>query len=159
MTDQSIGKITHQLDERHGRTGVLAGEHAPVEDRLTDLACAFQDKAWEPANVPEDAPVEQVAALAKKRIAELHQFLRNHAYSLSEFAFQVQDEYVRLTDRDEDALSVAQGIAIARYLRTMRKDESYTIRLDPLSHHGMVEVVHNTERKMCGITREGRIHT
>lgn len=82
-------------------------EHrAPLEDRLDSLARTFLGKAWE----NEAEPV-------------LAAFLRDHAYSLSEFAQQVREEYERVAGEPEEEIPTnAQGIALARFLRPAFRD-------------------------------------
>jgi hypothetical protein len=73
---------------------------APLEDRLDALAIQFSETAWN-----EDMSEQQLRA-----------YLRDHAYSLCEFAEQVRDEYVR-ADAEGKVPTNAQGIAIARVIR------------------------------------------
>lgn len=67
-------------------------EHAPLHERLTALALDMQEKSHQ-------MPVEWTGDGMEN--GALGSYLRDHAYSLAEFARQVQEEYVRLSDTTE----------------------------------------------------------
>lgn len=91
---------------------------APVEDRLDALAQQFVSRAWR-----EDTPPAE------------RQYLLDHAASLTEFAQQVRDEYVRAAGNrgPEDIPTVAQGVALAHFLRGHFRHADPTKRLAHVS--------------------------
>ena len=78
---------------------------APLNERLHALAECFVERAHEPG---VDA-------------AQHAEFLRDHASSLREFARQVDEEYVRRIE-DDEIPTVAQGLALAQFLRPAFRD-------------------------------------
>lgn len=74
-------------------------QRAPLDKRLEHLALTLQEMAHNPD--------------ANER--HLREFLRDEAYSLSEFALQVREEYARLSDKGSGAAVAtnAQGVALA----------------------------------------------
>jgi hypothetical protein len=86
-------------------------ERAPLEARLSALAERFCERAYaevDPRRVHADP---------------LRAFLLDEAASLSEFAHQVREEYVRL-EADGERPKNAQGLALARFLRPAFRDRT-----------------------------------
>lgn len=78
---------------------------APLHERLTALATQMYEKAWE---------LDPASGLPP---------MRDFATAVSEFANVCEKEYVRLSDDDETP-TVAQGVALARFLRShFRRDD------------------------------------
>jgi hypothetical protein len=90
---ERINEIDAIIELRH---------HAPLHERLNHLALNFQERANADYTTADG----------------LREFLRDHAYSLGEFARQCEEEYVRTAGgEDEKVPTVAQGVALARFLR------------------------------------------
>lgn len=79
-------------------------ERAPLDERLDALALQFQQRAWDDPKAANSG------------------YLQDHAQSLAEFANQLRDEYVRIVG-DDEIPTVAQGVALARFLRPQFRDD------------------------------------
>ena len=119
--------------------------HAPVDERLDALAQQFLQRAWQDG---------------AESIPALREYLRDHAASLAEFARQVRDEYERVVG-DEEVPTNAQGIALARFLRSAFRDKTIGAAVSRGSA-GLPDdyvYVRLTDGYEAGIAPDGRVST
>ncbi len=121
---------------------------APLGARLEALAIQMQERAW-----------------TEGRSGEENEYLRDCAASLAEFAMQLREEYVRLTDEHANGITVAQSVALTRFMSNERamsvfrggqglSDEYLLVELDPYQARAANRVPYTG-----GIDREGRVST